>query len=448
MANSHPTPDSIATNPSAGHFRWLIVGLSFLITLINYLDRTAISFAIGPLKKEFGLNDSAFGFIAGAFGVGYIAMTLIGGILVDKIGPRKIWSLAASAWSLVTMCLGFASGFGAFIVLRVCLGLAEGPHFPALNRVVADWLPQSERARATALGLMAVPFASVIGAPAISQLIIHLGWRAMFVVLGSLGIIWAILWVIVFRNLPEQSNFVKVEELALIKGHFAGSESPTEKQHYQERAPSKSDWQFLLRNPTLLSNTYAFFSFSYLLYFSVSWLPGYFEHTYQVHLEELGIFLIAPWLTAAILLVLGGYISDFVWNRTKSIRKSRSHLIWICQLLSALCLIPLAIVKPPLTVALILLSLAIGIGLMPNACYYAIICDMVKDRAATALGLMTAFAACAAIIAPALTGMIVTATGSFASAFLALIFFTLTSVVAVLCLQHPDRQAPQTSTSN
>ncbi|MFX5464776.1 MFS transporter, partial [Acinetobacter baumannii] len=79
--------------------------------------------------------------------------------------------------------------------MRSALGLCEGPHFPALARVVADWLPPNERARATAVSLAAVPLASVIGAPLISQLIIHCGWRAMFMILGSLGIAWAIAWV-------------------------------------------------------------------------------------------------------------------------------------------------------------------------------------------------------------------------------------------------------------
>jgi MFS transporter, ACS family, hexuronate transporter len=433
-------PPAAAPLKTAGYYRWIIVGMAFIITLINYLDRSAISFAIGPLKKEFHLTDQDFGFIAGAFGIGYMCMTLGGGILVDKSGPRKVWSSAALTWSAITASLGLVTGFGPFIAMRIMLGLAEGPHFPSLNRVVADWLPTSERARATAIGLAAVSFASVIGAPLISQLIINLGWRMMFVVLGSLGIVWAITWIAIFRDYPEQSKFVSDAELKII---HAGLSVDRNLSHQKLRARGatggSTTWKYLLTNPSLLSAYYSFFAFGYLLFFSINWLPNFLEHTYDVQLREQGIYLIAPWLTSSILVTLGGWLSDRIWNKTKSIRKARTHMIWICQLLSAAFLTPL-LFEPPLMVALCMLCLGVGIGLMANSAYYAVICDLAKDKAGTALGIMTSCSALASVAAPSLTGMIVTATHKFNAAFGILIFFSLTSVIAVAWLQHPDRE--------
>jgi MFS transporter, ACS family, hexuronate transporter len=419
-----------------GGYRWVIVGMAFLITLINYLDRTAISFAKGPM----GLSDQDFGFIAGAFGFGYMFMTLGGGILVDKFGPRKVWSTAALTWSVITACLGLVAGFGPFIAMRIMLGLAEGPHFPSLNRVVADWLPTSERARATAIGLAAVSFASVIGAPLISQLIIQLGWRMMFFVLGSLGIIWAITWIFMFRDYPEQSKFVSDAELHKIHaGVNVDRTLSNEKLRERGSKAGTSTWRYLLTDPSLVSCYYSFFAFGYLLFFSINWLPNFLEHAYKVQLREQGFYLIAPWLTASILVSLGGWLSDRIWNKTKSIRKSRTHMIWICQLLSAVFLTPL-LFEPPLMVALCMLCLGVGIGLMANSAYYAVICDLAKDKAGTALGIMTSCSAAASVAAPSLTGMIVTATHKFNAAFGLLIFFSLTSVIAVVWLQHPDKK--------
>src|SRR3990167_2976828 len=107
------------TRPSRTNYRWFIAGLIFFITLINFIDRSAISFVINPLKQEFGFTDTQFGMILSAFGVGYMFMTILGGFLVDRWGPRLVWPLAAVAWSLCVACLGIASGFWGFIWIRI-----------------------------------------------------------------------------------------------------------------------------------------------------------------------------------------------------------------------------------------------------------------------------------------------------------------------------------------
>lgn len=420
-------------------YRWAVLAMAFVITIINYLDRSAISYAIRPIKQEFGLNDAHFGFIAAAFGIGYGVMTVGGGILVDRWGARKIWALAAIVWSAVTAMLGLASGFWMLFAMRTVLGIAEGPNFPALTRVVTDWLPMAERARATAIGLAAVPLASVIGAPLISHLIIHLSWRWMFVVLGSLGIVWSIVWIFLFRDYPENSRFVCPQELKHIREGVEGERSRSDAEIRQhELTAGKSTWRFMLFNPALMANNYAFFSFGYLLFFALTWLPEYLEATYGVRLKEIGFFLMAPWTTAAVLLTLAGFVSDWLWLRTGSMRASRSHMIWICQLVSALCFVPVMFIHS-LPAAIALISAGIGIGLMPNACFYALNSDLARDRAATSLGIMDFFFAFAGILSPALTGLLATATGGFNAAIGLLIFFALTSAAAILIFQHPDR---------
>lgn len=437
-----------ADTKKGSNYRWVVTGLIFFITIVNYMDRSAISYAIGPLKQEFGLNDADFGFIASAFGIGYAFMTIGGGLLVDAFGARRIWSAAAVLWSTVTALLGTANGFWTLFAYRTLLGLAEGPHFPALTRAITDWLPRQERARATALGLAAVPFASVIGAPLISHLIIFLGWKAMFGVLGTLGLGWALAWYVFFRDYPENSKHVSDEELSHIReGQSVVRDKTDDELRKHDLATGTSTWRFMLLNPALMSNNYAFFAFGYLLFFAMTWLPGYLESTYHLGLKQIGFFLIAPWLTAAILLAFAGFLSDYLWKQTGSFRVARSHIIWICQLLCGLCFLPVIFVHS-LPVAITFISLGVGIGLMPNACFYALNSDLARDRAATSLGIMDFFFAASGILAPALTGLLANATGSFGSAIGLLIFFTLTSVAGVYFFQHPDRpvSSPQSAT--
>ncbi len=424
----------------AYNFRWIVIALAFFITIINYLDRSALSYAIGPLKREFGLNDAHFGFIAAAFGIGYMVMTLGGGILVDRFGARRMWAYSAGIWSCVTAMMAVASGFWMLFVMRTLLGIAEGPSFPALTRCVTDWLPMSERARGTAIGLAAVPLASVVGAPLISALIIHLGWKLMFVILSSFGLIWVVVWLWLFCDYPENCRHVLKQELEYIRGGPAPDANLSDSQRrHKDQASGKTTWRYLIFNPTLMANNYAFFAFGYLMFFSLTWLPGYLEAVYHLHLTQVGLFLIAPWLTAAVLITCAGYLSDKLWLTTGSKRIARSHMIWMCQLASALSFIPVIFIHS-LPVSLFFISAGVGLGLMPNAAFYALNSDLAADRAATSLGIMDCFFAAAGIAAPALTGIIAQATGNFNAAIALLVGFTLTSVVGILVFQHPDRQ--------
>ncbi|MBS1999809.1 MAG: MFS transporter [Cyanobacteria bacterium SZAS LIN-2] len=443
---SHVNPDAPAVESSvqaasgtrATSYRWIIIALAFIITLVNYLDRSAMAYAIEPLKLEFGFKDSDIGKIQGAFGIGYMFMTTGGGILVDRYGARSVWSIAAILWSACTAVVGAASNFWVFSSIRIMLGLSEGPHFPALTRVVADWLPSQERARSTAFGLAAVPLSSAIGAILITTLIRLYDWKMMFAILGSAGIVWAVIWIIFFRDYPEHSKFVNDAELSIIR---EGAPLNRHRKHAEIKAHEislgKTTWKFILTNPALIANNFGFFSFGYLLFFGVTWLPEYFFRTYHLNLKTGGPYLMIVWLTAAVFLVAAGFISDHIWKLTGSMRAARTHLIWSTQLLSGLCFIPIMF-NPNLTVALVMISLGMGFGLMANSCFYAMNCDLAKDKAATSLGLMDSYLALAGILAPVFTGYLTQMTGNFNSAFFLLSFFTLSSVVAILILQKPD----------
>jgi ACS family hexuronate transporter-like MFS transporter len=421
-----------------GNYRWVMIALGFAITLICYLDRSALSWAITPIKQEFGFTDADFGFIAGAFGIGYMIMTVGGGIIVDKWGAHKVWPAAAILWSACTALMGLASSFWLLFLFRTMLGIAEGPHFPALTRVVADWLPESERGRATAIGLSAVPVSMVIGAPLLSNMVASMGWKAMFAILGCMGFAWAAVWFLAFRDYPEESKFVSDSELRYIRNGKVLDRTQTSKSiRKKELSEGTTTWRFMLLNPSLMSNNIAFFSFGYLLFFALTWLPGYLEQTYQLHVKEAGLYSIAPWSTAAVLLPAAGWLSDYLFKKTGSYRVSRTHMIWMCQLASALCFVPLMF-SPSLEFAVTMISLGIGLGLMPNAAFYALNCDLAKDRAGTSLGIMDCFFALAGILAPSITGMIATATHTFTAAFGVLIAFTLVSVVSVVIFQKPD----------
>src|SRR5690242_7990703 len=154
-------------------FRWVVIALIFFITMVNYVDRSALSYAVHGIAGEFGFDAAMVGHILGAFGIGYIVTTFFGGIWADHYGAHKTLFFASLLWSISIGMTGLAAGVGMLYGARVLLGLAEGPNFPALNRAVADWLSPRERAIALSNSLVAVPLALAIGAPIVTQLILH-----------------------------------------------------------------------------------------------------------------------------------------------------------------------------------------------------------------------------------------------------------------------------------
>ncbi len=413
------------------HYRWVVAGLIFFITLVNFIDRSAISFVIDPLKKEFGFTDTQFGMILSAFGVGYVLLTAFGGWLVDRWGTRLIWPVAAISWSICVGLLGFAAGLWGFIGLRFLLGITEGPHFPAMSRSISDWLPPSERARALSLGLVAIPLSSVIGSPITSYLVADFGWKTMFVAISAIGMIWAVIWYWFFRDKPEDSPYVSPAELQLISTTRSGKAVEIEN--------TSVDWRFILTHPALIANNIAYFAFGYMLFFATLWLPGYFLSQHGLNLKSVGWYLTIPWLVGALFLKAGGILSDWLYQKTGSSRLARSHLIWSSQLLAAICFVALSFTHS-LSFSLFFLSLGLGFGLMPQPAFFSINIDVAKHRSGTSQGVTSSCLSLAGIIAPVLTGWLIDLTGNFQGAFLLLAGLTVIAVIAVILFHYPDRE--------
>ncbi len=412
------------------NYRWFIAGLIFFITLINFIDRSAISFVIGPLKEEFHFSDTQFGMILSAFAMGYIVMTILGGYLVDRWGARLVWPAAAITWSLCVGFLGFAVGFWSFIALRFLLGVTEGPHFPAITNTISNWLSPMERARALSLALVAIPLSSVIGSPITSWLVADFGWRAMFFIISISGIIWGIIWYFCFVDRPQNCKWVNAEELKLI-------ETPSLMEG--EKKKTFVGWRFILTHPVLLANNIAYFAFGYMLFFATLWLPGYFLTQHNLNLKSAGWYLTIPWLVGAIFLKAGGFISDYLYRRTGNGRLSRSHVIWISQLFAAIFFVLLSFTHT-LGLSIFFLSLALGFGLMPQPAFFSVNIDVAKDRSGTAQGLTSSCLSLAGIIAPVATGWLIDLTGSYQAAFLLLAALTGIAVITVILFHHPDKE--------
>lgn len=422
---------------AATRFHRVVIFLLFAITVVNYIDRAAISYAIPEIEQQLGLSKAAAGTILGAFGLGYAVTTLVGGFAVDRYGARIVLTVAAVLWSLSIGLTGLASGFLTLYLARTLLGMAEGPNFSAVTGAVERWLPPARQASALSYALVAVPVALACGGPIVTQLLAALGWRGTFAVLFVVSLVWVPLWFFLFRDDPAQSRHVNAQELAFIREGQKAEVAPV------RRWPRMSEVRVLLTNRTLLVNYWAFFVFGYFLFFFMAWLPSYLQQSYGLNLPAVGVFTVLPWLCAAGALWALGRWSDHLLTTTGRLRVSRSYLIAGTQLVAALAVVPVAF-SASLPVAIACISLAVAASMGANAAYFAVNVDIVPEKAATALGIMDFCFALAGFVAPVVTGFVLSLRGSFADGFALMAVLALSSVALVLAFHRPDedRAAP------
>jgi ACS family D-galactonate transporter-like MFS transporter len=175
-------PIAAAARPSRARFAML--GLIATGTLVNYLDRTVLGIAAPSLTRELGIDAAVMGVVFSAFSWSYAASQVPGGLFLDRFGTRLTYALSVGFWSLFTLLHALAGGLTSLLGLRLALGIAEAPCFPANSRVVATWFPQSERAFATGVYTVGEYIGLAFLSPVMFWLLVHYGWRSLFIVCG------------------------------------------------------------------------------------------------------------------------------------------------------------------------------------------------------------------------------------------------------------------------
>lgn len=393
-----------------------ILILLLIITGINNLDRNAISYALLPIQRDLHLNSAQFGLIAASWGIGYMGMVFFGGALIDRFGSIKTWTLFAFLWSLTMAMMSLASGLFIFCFLRFLLGIFEAVHYPALAKTVADWMPHPWRSRCMALGLVGVPVSSLLGAPILTYLIESSGWRNMFLLMGSLGILWSIFW---FFN-------------------FKGKVNPQMSSSERGVPTHKHPFFALITTPCILVNCVIYFIFAYILFFGLFWLPGYFEKTHEVSISNTGFLVILPWSVGAFFLLSAGWTSDFLWKKTHSLRISRSLMMAAGMLLSSLCFFLLARLQGT-EHDLIFISLGLGFAFIANPIVNTLAVDLFPHSPGLSQALHSFFFALAGVVSPSLTGILVHQTGGFTASIDCISGIALFAGLLALFFHRPDR---------
>ncbi|MGI8745399.1 MAG: MFS transporter [Bryobacteraceae bacterium] len=317
--------------------RWWIVWTLFLSTVINYLNRQTLSVLAPVISKEFHLSHTALSHIFGSFQFAYAGSWLIGGVLLDIIGPRIGLALAVIFWSLVSIATAFANSVASFTALRFLLGIGEGFNWPGASKVVAEWFPARERGVAVAIFDSGSSIGGAVAALAIPLIALAWGWRQAFIVSGVLGFLWLGIWLWAYYPLRSHPR-VSPEEVALI-GEGAVTDGGATKTGWRqsiEVLKTRNAWGILLGR-SLTDPTWWFYVF---------WLPQYLSDVRHFNLKQIAAFAWIPFVAADIGNFTGGWLSGLLIRRGIPVMRSRK-LICIASCIPMLAGIPAALVSDP-----------------------------------------------------------------------------------------------------
>uniref|UniRef100_UPI000255BBD1 MFS transporter n=1 Tax=Microbulbifer agarilyticus TaxID=260552 RepID=UPI000255BBD1 len=198
------------------NLRWAIVSLVALATIINYIDRTALSVMWPGIADDLGMDSHDYANIMSVFLIAYAIGQAVFGRVFDAIGTRLGFMLSIIVWSVAIAMHALATSVASFSIFRTLLGFGEAGNWPGATKANAEWFPAKERALAQGIFGAGASAGSIIAPPLVAFLYAFLGWQATFVVVALLGFIWLVPWMIIYKSGPDAHPWITEEERQLI----------------------------------------------------------------------------------------------------------------------------------------------------------------------------------------------------------------------------------------
>jgi ACS family D-galactonate transporter-like MFS transporter len=289
--------------------RWRIAWLLGVGVLVNYFDRVNLSVSHASLFAAFGISDIAFGYLSGAYNWTYALCQLPIGVLLDKLGVKRIGRVSTFLWSVASFGAAAAPGISALFVARLALGVGEAPTFPANAKATGYWFPQQERSLATSIFDAAAKFASAVGVPLIGIILIHVGWRWSFAITGLISFLYFLLFWRIYRDPDEDPRLSDFER------RYITAESGSSSLH--EPLLTESDTLgYLLTQRKVIGLAVGMGSYNYVFYLLLTWLPSYLSIALHIDLLHSFLYTSLPWLAATLLdILVGGWLVDALIQR-------------------------------------------------------------------------------------------------------------------------------------
>jgi len=312
--------------------RWTMIALAFFATLINYLDRQALSVAAPVLLVQFHMSNIDYSRILFAFMLAYTLMNGVSGVMIDRLGTRAGYALFVGWWSLCALLHAFAQGMLSLGVFRFLLGLGEAGNWPGAVKVVAEWFPAEERSLASGIFNSGSAAGAILAPPIIAFMVLKFGWRSAFVVVGCSGFVWLAAWMRLYRTPARPAD-----ELT---------------------APQPLKLALLLRSRFVWSFTVSKIFMDPAWYFYIFWFPEYLSHSRHFSMASIGSYAWIPFLVAGVGSAGGGLIATAFLKLGMPLSAARKSAVTLAALMMTMA-IP-AVLAQSATVSIAFVSVAMA----------------------------------------------------------------------------------------
>lgn len=361
-----------------------ILTLLVILSVITFLDRTCITFSSMEIKADLGLDQSAWGWVMSIFTLSYGLMQIPLGALGDKMGHRWVLALIVLWWSAFTAFTGLSGGLLSMLAIRFCFGIGEAGASPCSTSVISRWFAKEKVGKAqgyvwaaTRLGGAAAPFI-------VLPIIANQGWRFMFYLLGAIGIVWSLIWVMTYRDYEAPKHQI---------------------------AKVQIPWGTIVRSGQfwLICSMYFFYAFGSWFFFT--WFPEFMKAGRGFSADELKYAVAIPFLMSMCGNIAGGHLTDRLTQKY-GIMVGRKALGSTCLAVSALCMVLAAFIPGKIAV-FIFLSLCFGIFdlMLPSA--WALCIDLGKQFAGSVSGAMNTFGNLGGFCCSLMFGYLLKSTGNY-----------------------------------
>ncbi|HZJ43899.1 MAG TPA: MFS transporter [Pyrinomonadaceae bacterium] len=331
------------------NLRWWIVGLLAAATALNYLDRQSLPVVVTELQKEIPLTDQQYSQLQFMFLLAYGLMYAAGGKIIDALGTRAGYAVMIIWWSIANFMHGTVHSVLALGVFRFLLGLGEGGGFPGSAKAVSEWFPPKERSFAFGLFNTGSSVGAVIAPPLIAAIVLWLNWRWVFYITGLLGLLWAVLWLRLYRVPAEHKN-ITAEERDYLKTALDSAAVTSQADDV------RISWISLLKYRQVWGLIVAKFLSDSAWYFFIFWLPKYLGDVRHLNIKEIGYYAWIPYAFAGAGSFIGGWLSSYLIKKNFTIDSSRKIALGIAAVLMPASLF---ITASPLSLAIVFFSMAL-----------------------------------------------------------------------------------------
>lgn len=365
--------------------RYLLVVCLGLLSAIAFLDRTNISVAGIAISREFNISNTRLGWVFSAFLIGYAALQIPAGMLSRRLGPRRVLTFAGIWWAAFTTLTavvpaGFAAALPLLIIVRFALGAGEATMYPAASQFVERWFPVSERGRANGIIFAGVGFGSAVTPYIVTQIMLHLGWRASFWISALIGLLGAVVWYLAARDTPEQHNLISPAE----REHIVANREL--KQVSADDRTRSIPWASLFGSRDILALSVSYFAFVYVAWIFFAWFFIYLAQVRGLNLKASAVYTTLPFIAMTIGCLLGGVVSDAIATRF-GLRAGRTIVPGLALVLTAVLLIVGSHASEARSAALIL-SLGAGVLYLAQSGFWAVTADIAGENTSVASGVL------------------------------------------------------------